>query len=384
MSTAPSPHDRYRDRLALLADPAAAAEVLGTGKRHYGRFHPGDPVWAVVVTELDDGGLRTVELSDDRLDGSALHPLLGPFRVSGPGDDRALPGLRPVLDLGDGGRIVRYRPGARCTLRTTRDGAPWIVKVLASGPDSADTVARLDRQQRGLARAAETGALSFRIAGPGPSDPALGALWQAVVPGRPIEAELLGPGGADMAHRIGRALAELAAAPLDDVAGPAIDEAGQQLARTGRAVAQLVARVPALAGPAHEIGDALAAAHRRLRPRPTVPVHGAPHMHQWLVDGDLLALIDFDRLHRGDPELDIATLVAELETERRMATPVDGIEEAAVAGYESAGGPLDPERLRLYRLHKRLAKATRTAWALRPDGDRRAAQHLARVAGSLG
>ncbi len=271
------PHERYRDRLALLAEPTAAVtELLGAGKRHYGRFHPGEPVWAVVVTELAGGGFRTVELSRDRLPGSALHPHLGPFRVSEPGDDRALPGLRPTLERGTGSRILRYRPGARCTLRTSRHGTEWIVKVLADGPGTADTVARLDRQQLGLAEAAETGAMTFRVAGSGPTDPAHGALWQSVVPGRPIEGELLGPDGAALAHRI---------------------------------------------------GDALATAHRRLCPRPTVPVHGAPHMHQWLLDGD---------------------------------------------------------RLRLYRLHKRLAKATRTAWALRPDGDRRAAQHLARVADSLG
>lgn len=379
----PSPHERYRDRLALLAGPSPVPEVLGVGTRHYGRFHPGDTVWAVVVTELADGTLRSVELSDDPLPGSALHPLLGPYRVSGPGDDVSLPGLGPLLAEGCETRLVRYRPGARCTLRTRARGGEWIVKVLATGSDADATVARLDRQQQRLAEVARTGAVSFRIAAAGPSDPAQGSLWQAVVPGQPTDHLLLGPDGADLARRLGEAMAELAAAPLHDVAGPVVDEAGLQLARTDRAVAKLAARVPTLAEPAQQIRHALAAAHRRLEPRPTVPVHGAPHMHQWLIDGDRLALIDFDRFHQGDPELDIATLVAELETEGRLATPVDEIEAATVRGYEAIGAALDPERLRLYRLHKRLAKATRTAWALRPDGDRRAAQHLARVADSL-
>lgn len=378
-----TPHERYRDRLALLADRTALSEVLGVGSRHYGRFHPGDPVWAVVVTELAAGGLRTVEFSADRLPGSSLHPLLGPFRVSEPGGDPALPALGRLTSALAECRMLRYRPGTRCTLRTTRDGSEWIVKVLAAGPGTAATVARMDRQQRALAEAADTGAVSFRIADAGPSDPAQGSLWQSVVPGRPIESILLGPDGPDLAFRLGRAIAELAAAPLDEVSGPAIDEAESQLARTDRAIDQLVGRVPTLAGPAGRVRQALAEQHRRLRPRPMVPVHGAPHMHQWLIDGDRLALIDFDRFHRGDPELDIATLVAELETESRMTAPVDQIESAAVAGYETVGGALDPERLRLYRLHKRLAKATRTAWALRPDGDRRAAQHLDRVARDL-
>ena len=41
-----------------------------------------------------------------------------------------------------------------------------------------------------------------------------------------------------------------------------------------------------------------------------MPVHGAPHQHQWLADGQRLGLIDFDRFALGDPELDLAVTLA--------------------------------------------------------------------------
>jgi len=46
-------------------------------------------------------------------------------------------------------------------------------------------------------------------------------------------------------------------------------------------------------------------------------------MHQWLVDGDgRLGLVDFDRYALGEPELDIATFLVELETESPRAVPM--------------------------------------------------------------
>lgn len=58
-------------------------------------------------------------------------------------------------------------------------------------------------------------------------------------------------------------------------------------------------------------------------------------------------------------------------------SPVAGQKEAFVEGYEEVAGRLDGVVLRAYRSHKRLAKALRTARALRPDGDARAQRHLA-------
>lgn len=147
--------------------------------------------------------------------------------------------------------------------------------------------------------------------------------------------------------------------------------------RSCRAARRATAAVPQLHEPLAALLTDLERAHRELVQRPLVPVHGAPHMHQWLDDGGRLGLIDFDRFALGEPELDLATFLAELDTEAARLLPMAEIEVAAVAGFEDSGVPLDPARLALYRAHKRLAKVTRTACSLRPDGDERAARRLA-------
>jgi aminoglycoside phosphotransferase (APT) family kinase protein len=110
--------------------------------------------------------------------------------------------------------------------------------------------------------------------------------------------------------------------------------------------------------------------------RQPVPIHGSPHINQWLDDGAVLGLVDFDRYAMGDPELDAATLLTELDSESEMVTPVQDVAEALAAGYATAGVTLDPHWLAVYRLHKSVAKVARTAYSLRPDGDARAATHL--------
>jgi thiamine kinase-like enzyme len=129
---------------------------------------------------------------------------------------------------------------------------------------------------------------------------------------------------------------------------------------------------------------ALRARHVELVARPLVPVHGAPHGHQWLNDDSRLGLIDFDRFARGEPELDVATFLAELDGDSALSLPVNALEEGLREGYRDGGVELDVARLDLYRTHKRLAKVTRTAWSLRPDGDSRAERHLRRVSAVLG
>lgn len=183
-----------------------------------------------------------------------------------------------------------------------------------------------------------------------------------------------------VAGRLTAALAGLAIAPVRPgrIEGPP-----EQLARSRRAARRAVAAVPQLRGPLAAVLADLDRAHGALRPRPGVPVHGAPHMHQWLDDGGRLGLIDFDRFALGEPELDLATFLAELDGDGARLVPMADIEAAAVAGFEDNGVPLDPARLALYRAHKRLAKVTRTACSLRPDGDERAARYLGSVETAL-
>lgn len=384
-----TPHDRYRTRLEAIADGSAIDTLLGDWcdrlgrapgpdgwRREYGRFHPDRSEWAVLLMEGRPGGdpLVVVELTDGPVEGATPAGPLGWARVTAFPADRALPGLDPVLGRLTEVRIIRYRPGKRCTLTGLDGGERRFVKVLA------EPLPHLDTDARALWDAQRAGELSFAVAPPHGWDDATRSVWQGVVPGRPCTDELFGPGGTALTFRLGAALGELA---RSSVRPTRTETTADQLARTRRAAGRIMARVPALTDRIEAVVATLARRHAAVADRPLVPVHGAPHAHQWLDDGGRLGLIDFDRFALGDPELDVATYLAELDTERALREPVADHEVAMVAGFESTGPTLDPARLELHRLHKRLAKVARTAWALRPDGDRRATKLLTELETSL-
>ena len=108
-------------------------------------------------------------------------------------------------------------------------------------------------------------------------------------------------------------------------------------------------------------------------------MHGNPHAGQWLAGEAGLGLVDFDGLALGQPELDAAALIAALEFEDPARVPVERLRAALLAGYRERGGELDARLLRIYSVHRRLAKAVRVAGSLRADGDARARRHLKRA-----
>jgi aminoglycoside phosphotransferase (APT) family kinase protein len=134
--------------------------------------------------------------------------------------------------------------------------------------------------------------------------------------------------------------------------------------------------VPALAEPERRLLRALAAAYGGCDPAEPRPVHGALHVSQWLEGDAGLALLDYDALAQGDPELDAATFLADLDVENRERVPVEALGAAFLAGYEETAGPLRARLLAAYRAERRLEKALRVARSLRPDGDRKAARRL--------
>jgi hypothetical protein len=241
-----------------------------------------------------------------------------------------LPGLRAVLAAG--GDVVRYHPGRRCTVRHgDRFGK------VGAGPEL------LDAQQAIWAHRHELG---FAVAEPlGYED---GTVWLAALPGGPVPLE------AALAERMGAALATLARSSIRPTRRPEPFTAAEELIR----------RVPALR-------DEVKALLDDITPGPPRPVHGAPHPPQWLIDGERLGLIDFDKLAFGDPEADVATFMVEAAAE-------DGGEAVAHA-FKTGYGPLDERRLASYRKRRWITKALRAASALCPDGDKRAARRLARV-----
>lgn len=372
----------YRVRLELLATSglvedkldawavAQGSRVRGDWRRTYGRLLPWQSPWALLAYESHGGPTVRVALHD----APRLSQPLGRVEIARCDADPALAGLTEVLRRLADPVIVRYRPGSRCTVRGGHGADACYVKVVAGAPDE-------QADAHGLWEAACGGQLPFAVAEPLGWDTRTRSSWYGVVPGHPLAPYLLGPDAADAAGRVGAALGALAAAPVVPTrrAPPA-----DQLVRTGRTLARAAAAVPALEAGLTSAIATLERAHGRLPDRQLLPVHGTPHAKQWLVDGSgRLGLVDFDRYALGEPELDLATFLVELENDTSRVVPVTDIETALVAGFARAGGEVDADRLLLYRVHKRLAKVARTATSLRPDGDERAIRRLAALADEL-
>jgi hypothetical protein len=374
----------YDARLEVLADAAlveahlagwAAQRSLapsGPWRRVYGKLRPGHSPWARLVYEA--AGAPTVQVSLLESDdpeteappGSLPAGVLGRLQILPCADDPALPGLPAVLAALDDPRVVRYHPGQRCMVHGGAGVSARYVKVFSDEVDD-------QREARARWAASVSGALSFAVAEPHGWDAQSRSSWYGVVPGGPVSRGLMGPQGRELARRVGAAVGELASGRLRP--GRRVD-ATAQLARTGRGLARAAAATPGLSAGLRRAGDSLLRAHQRLGERPLVPVHGAAHLGQWLVDGDgRLGLVDFDRFACGDPEFDLATFVVELR-DLVKGRPSDGLEAAVVEGFRAVAGGLDEQRLELYTWHKRLARVARMASALRPDAGERAASCL--------
>jgi hypothetical protein len=321
--------------------------------------------------------VRLLEDNDPRVGGAggALRVGdLGPFEIVSCVADSALPGLPAVLAALDNPRVVRYHPGSRCTVHGGAGSAARYVKVLAEAVDDQPEV-------RARWAASVSGALSFAVAEPHGWDERSRSSWYGVVPGEPMVPSLFGPQGAQLARQVGASLGQLALAPLRPTRR---DDATSQLVRTKRGLARAAAATPALAPGLRRASDSLTRAHDRLGARPLVPVHGAADLEQWLVDDTGgLGLVDFDRFAWGEPEFDLATYIVALRG-ASPGQPTEELEAAVVDGFRAVAGELHVHRLALYVLHKRLAKVARTACALRPDAEERAAPLLEELQRPLG
>jgi Phosphotransferase enzyme family len=362
-----SAHARYATRLdALRADEVvlSAVERLDPAggrrlERDYARFHPGREPFATLV-------LRDALEPVLRVDAYDRAPAMPPFvasdagwlRVSAVASDPALPSLTRLLSRPARQVVVRYRPGRRCTVRFERRYA----KVFADGRGN-----RL--RQDGEILWAARGELGFNVPRPERYDPAERTLWLSRVPGRPAGSI---PRDAAVARRMGQALASLSTA---DVRPRRVLDPAATLARSAHLGETLVGSVPALERPVHDLLARLRRGHQVGRRR-LAPVHGNPHAGQWL-DGDAgLGLVDFDGLALGDPEIDVASVLAALDFEDPARVPVELLRANFLAGYLEGGPALDARLIAVHRAHRRLAKAARVAASLRPDGDRRAARHV--------
>lgn len=385
-------HVRYQSPLMALTKDGPVLDTLTRTKqwqqwrlshrtwvRTHGRFDPDHAPFATLVFETVDTPQRIVRVevfaecppSAGPEDALVRHPTIGWLRTIRFPSDPALTTLPAVLAGVKDAAVVRYRPHRRCTFRVDDGGRGRFAKVF---PDNEG--ARLHREGIALWQAANRGELGFLVAQPDRWDHDTHTLWQEQIDGRPAAPHLFGQEAAPLAHRMGQAVASLTRStlhPQDIFDGPV------QLARSRRSGEDLVRRIPRLAPCVHDLLETLSRTHATFAGRPLRPIHGAPHPHQWLEDGTQLGLVDFDRIALGDPELDVATFLGELDFEEALQTPVAQLADAFLTGYESLDERLDRRLLAAYRAHKRLAKAVRSARAVRPDGDQRAARNLGRA-----
>jgi len=384
-----TPHHRYQRRLAALEGDDRILDAIGTvgvrrgwwpeersWTRTFERFHPGAQPFATLVYQSDapTQAIAKIEVFDGRPaaltvgEEYRLDRVLGWLRLMPFHADPQLPGLAATLAVPGQVEVLRYRPGRRCTLRHTGPSGVRFAKVFASAAGR-----EIHAAGEALWAHAERGDLAFAVARPDHWDEDAGTLWQHPVAGHPIMPGLGGPGAAELAFRMGIALGSLGESTLRPVRR---FDAADQLQRTHRAARELGRLVPRLAEPANLKVAELAAFHAARTERPLRPVHGAPHASQWLQSPRGLGLVDFDRFSWGDPELDQAVFLGELDYEEGLAPWAEQIEVALVAGYETVAPRLDRALLQTYRAHKRLGKALRAARALRADGDIRAEAHL--------
>jgi hypothetical protein len=390
MST--QPYDNYRELLAALTTdeiPVAALEEASwrcgwwradrQWQRTYARFHLGETPLVTLIYETIQlpQAICVIDLLATAPDTVVPEQIIlhnkqvGWLRLTRFPHDPALPSLPTVLALPGQPKVLRYRPQKRCTIRFAGHDAGEAARFAKVFADERG--ATIHAESLALWQAADRGELDFAVARPLGWDAATRTLWQGAVPGQPLVEQLLAPTGPALAERMGRAAASITRSRLQPTQTTA---AKSQLKRSTKYADYLRAFFPGLRPALDCLLTHLAAIHADADPSRLRPIHGAPHAHQWLDDGERLGLVDFDGLAWGDPELDVATFMAELDFEDWETAPVAAINAHFLAGYEAVAGPLDERLLYAYRAHKRLSKALRNAYAVRTDNDMRVERAL--------
>jgi hypothetical protein len=223
---------------------------------------------------------------------------------------------------------LRYRPGRRCTLRfdvwlrETRTGtiaARMLVGKVYHDPAKAVAVYRV---MRALADAAPVREGRIEVAGPVAFLPALGIVLQEPIVGTALDLLLGGAGAAGGdprgARGVARAAAALAALHLSGLVAERERPAAAELDTLERRARQIAlvdaglgARMSALVGSLRAWGE-----HLPGRGAERTLVHGDCKPSQFLLNGERIALLDFDHCGMGDPAADVGTFLATL---RQMA-----------------------------------------------------------------
>ena len=347
--------------------------------RKFSRFNPGETpfVWVMFETRDKPQEICLLEFLEDTsvvMDGPGfvVKELTETWcRIVRFPADPKLPSLPSVLGdpIGEP-TVIRYRPGKRCTIRF--DAYPPESSCFAKVfPDQCGE--QIHKESIQLWEASINYDVKFSTASPLRWDADRQTIWQGMVKGDPILPQLCDQGAIEMVSRVASAIASITRSNLS----PGIIFNGQaQMSRTEGYVKKLNRRVPSLSSQVGELVDALSRTHQSCETNLLFPIHGAPHAHQWLDDGQRLGLVDFDRFALGDRELDVATFLTELEWEGKVQPKMHQIKETFLSTYESAAGSLNPLLLWAYRAHKYLARAYKATHGVRPDGVERASRAI--------
>ncbi len=390
MNKSTSCYEQYRDKLQLVSQTDWQTRVIEAfaetwpewdastvWKKCYGRFDPDSEPYISLLLQQGDcsRNMCLVEVfskKPEQQNNTQDYPdkQLGWIRGRHFPNDPKLAHLTMVLDIKQDVEILRYRPSKRCAFSAYSEQTAG--KVF--GKQFADNRgALIYAENQRLWNAACEERLNFTVAKPIRWDIKTQTLWHHAIEGQPLVEKLFSADGTNIARRIGTAAGGMTQSGIEPVLG---FDGQAQLQRTTKYANELVKRVPGLTSNLSNILQILRVFHARHTTR-LRPLHGAPHAHRWLECGDRLGLVDFDRTCMGEPELDAATFIAEMDFEDRDKVPVDELNATFLDAYQDIAGKLDQRLLAAYRCHKRLAKALKAARSLRVNGDRKARKHVA-------
>ena len=213
-------------------DPIPALLGRAPWRRTYGRLNPRAPRYATLVYER--AGSEPVRVDLCVRAGVGLHRLpdpLGWAELTPCSADPALPTLDRACRFYAIEKIVRYRPGKRCTMCGTVDGAPAYIKVFADdrGAEVAEDAAHLHA-------AAAQGQLGFAVARCLEWNNTLHAIAHERLEGVSICEKLLAGGGGELGSQVGQALASL---PNASLTPRPVYDAASQMERSSRYVRKL-------------------------------------------------------------------------------------------------------------------------------------------------
>ena len=235
---------------------------------------------------------------------------------------------------------IRYKPERRFVAKLVSGGQPRAAMKVYTQPGY---------------QVAENNAKAFKSRGPLQVVRRLGRSGRHNIlvfewlEGRLLREVLLQPGlELEPVRTVGAAIAELHA---QDPGRLTRLTRGQEAATLLAASAELGFLCPHLARRADEVARELAT---RLKGEPFLdrPTHGDFKSEQILVEGDAVAILDYDRAVSGDPSADLGKFLANLEKFTLRGnlprTKLEAVKNALLEGYQYAARGDIPARIELY------------------------------------